>query len=100
MIQLRKGNPVFSDGTMEVADVQNDHVLGYLRHLDACRLLVLANFCEQEQEVSLNTIRLFLLDYSFEDLYSGEKIFAEKIELGPYQIRFLSTNCDASVEDI
>lgn len=99
LIQLRKDNPVFSNGMMGLADVENNHVLGYLRHQDASRLLVLANFSEQEQEISLNTVRLFLLDYSFEDLYSGEKIAAENIELGPYQIRFLSTRTENYTED-
>jgi hypothetical protein len=102
LTQLRKKYPLFSVGKMEVADVGNDHVLGYLRYQDASRILVLANFSEKEQVVPLNTIRLYLLDFSFIELYSGDIIDSESenIKLKPYHILFLSTVTDSSIGDL
>ncbi len=90
LVTLRKKYPVFGTGVMEVADIGNEHVLGYVRIKDAKRVLVLANFSEQEQIIPINTIRLFLLNYNYIDLDSDKIFNAENMTLGPCQICFLA----------
>jgi hypothetical protein len=60
LIELRKENPVFSAGELEVCRTANPHVLGYIRSTGNRKALVLANFSEQEQSVSLEGLGGFI----------------------------------------
>lgn len=75
---------------MEVIPTGNDHVFGYVRCNSDERLLVLANFTEQEQSIAANEVRLYGLGYRFTDLVSGRNIaLAEDIRLEPCQFVWL-----------
>jgi amylosucrase len=91
LIELRKGNPVFAGGQMEVIDTGSEHVLGFVRIRDVERCLVLANFSEQEQKIPANVLRLYGLSYNFKDLLSGESIALQDVQLNPYQFICLSS---------
>lgn len=50
LIDLRKTNPEFAGGTLQVVDTLNEHVLGFVRQSErGRRLLVFANFSERDQ---------------------------------------------------
>ncbi len=91
LIELRKSNPVFAGGHMEVIDTGSDHVLGYVRVRDLERCLVLANFSEQEQKIPANVLRLYGLSYSFKNLLTDEAIPLQDISLNSYQFICLSS---------
>jgi amylosucrase len=61
LIELRKGNAAFAGTVLEVIPTGNDHVLGFARAQGGRRVMVLANFSEQEQVVS----RALLERYAF-----------------------------------
>ena len=56
LIALRKGNPVFVGGELDVILTENVHVLGYTRLHDSQRAVVFANFSEDEQGISAKVI--------------------------------------------
>lgn len=85
LIVLRKTHPVFGGHQMQVVDTRNDHVLGYVRTNGGERVLVLANFSEEEQVVAANQLRLYGLSYTYTDLITGESIPLDDLTLGPYR---------------
>ncbi len=90
LIELRKNNPVFAGGNMEVIDSGSDHVLGFVRVHGLERCLVMANFSEQEQKIPANVLRLYGLSYNFQNLLTGERIPLQDIQLNSYQFICLS----------
>ena len=56
LIRLRKENPVFSGGELQVVETDNAHVLGYLHTHNGQRALILANFSEQRQTLSARVL--------------------------------------------
>ena len=68
MIAVRKKNAAFSGNLTEILSTGNDAVFGYLRTNPSSRILILANFSEDEQPVSANLLRLYGLGYQFTDL--------------------------------
>ena len=76
LIGLRKENPACGGGETEIIDTGNPHVLSYVRQHQGQRMVVLANFSEQEQRVAANELRLHGLGYSFTDLVSGRELEA------------------------
>lgn len=74
LIEIRKSNPVLGNGKTEIVDVGNPHVFGYVRQHQGQRLLILANFVEQEQHIAANELRLRGLSHTFTDLVTGEQI--------------------------
>ena len=52
LIALRKENWLFSNGTFEVIESENVHVLGYSMQNKKSRMLMFANFSEAEQTIS------------------------------------------------
>lgn len=85
LIRLRKEHEAFSGIELEVMDTDNEKVLGYIRKTDAQRLLIFANFSENEQVISANILRLYGLSYQFTDLMGGENIQLGDVALYPYQ---------------
>lgn len=75
LIQLRKGNEVFSGGRLRIVETENVHVLGFERRFAGRRALVFANFSEQEQ--TLPPQALILADgRALRPLY-GQAAFSE-----------------------
>jgi len=89
LIGLRKSWGVFSGGEMQVINTGNSSVLGYLRYHNSKRVLVFANFSEQDQTIPANILRLYGLSYAFEDLVTGEEISFENLALEPFQFACL-----------
>jgi glycosidase len=89
LIALRKAQPAFSGGELEVVDTGNAHVLGFVRSSAGQRLLVLANFSERQQTVAFNQLRLYGLSYRFRDLVTGAEIPLGDFTLEPYRFACL-----------
>jgi amylosucrase len=96
LIALRKECPALAGHLMTVIDPGNPHIFGYLRHHDAGRVLVLANFSEQEQVVAANVLRTQGLSYAFTDLVTRARItLRTDLALEPYQFVWLLAEGDA-----
>ena len=86
MISLRKESPALYGMDMELIQVPNPHVLGYLRKHEGHRLIVLANFCDTHVTLAGNRIRMVGLGRVFNDLLTGREFATgDTIELEPYQ---------------
>jgi amylosucrase len=91
LIELRKNCLAFGGNQLEVINTDNDHVLGYVRVAENDRLLVFANFSEQQQIVSANQLRLYGLSYEFKNLFDGEIFSLQDLVLEPYEFACLSS---------
>ncbi|MFN8443605.1 MAG: alpha-amylase family glycosyl hydrolase [Caldilineaceae bacterium] len=91
LIELRKATSGFAGNQMDVINVGNDHVFGYIRTYDGHRVVVLANFSEQPQQLPANEIRLYGLGYQFNELISGQamQLLGDTVYLEPYQALWL-----------
>ncbi len=90
LIELRKENPACGGGETEIIDTGNPHVFGYVRQHGGQRMMVFANFSEQEQRVASNELRLHGLGYRFADLVVGGEISAgADLVLEPLGFRWL-----------
>lgn len=88
-INIRKTNDVLSNGDMDVLDLGNEHVLGFVRFNDTKRAIVLANFSESDQLISEQIFRIYKdNDYLF-DLETRIKHQLEDLTLAPYEIKLL-----------
>jgi amylosucrase len=85
LIDLRKSNPAFNGGDLQLIDTGNEALLGYVRRAEGQRVLVLGNFSEAQQSVPANVLRLYGLGNQFQDLLSGENLSPGDLLLGPYQ---------------
>lgn len=52
LIELRKGNGVFSGGDLEVIPTENEHILGFARINSGKRAVIFANFSESQQTIA------------------------------------------------
>ncbi|MGA0845710.1 MAG: alpha-amylase family glycosyl hydrolase, partial [Luteolibacter sp.] len=90
MILLRKETPALAGMEMELIDLSNPHVLGFLRKHEGHRLIVLANFSDISVMINGNKIRMVGLGRRFCDLLSGHEVeTSERIALEPYQSLWL-----------
>lgn len=91
LIDLRKSTPAFAGNRMDVINVGNDHVFGYIRTHEGQRAVVLANFSEQPQQISANEVRLYGLGYNFHELIADHplQLLGNTIYLEPYQVLWL-----------
>ena len=83
LIRIHKEETAFAGNEMQVMNVGNDHILGYVRQNAGRRVLVLANFSEQAQTLSGNLLRLYGRGYTFTDLVTGQTLATGDFELGP-----------------
>ena len=91
LIGLRKELPALGGQQMALIATANEHVLGYVRIRDGNRLVVLANFCEQPQQLNGNHLRTAGLGRFFEDVISGTTFgTSDPVTLQPYQIVWLN----------
>ncbi|MGB8644546.1 MAG: alpha-amylase family glycosyl hydrolase, partial [Anaerolineae bacterium] len=70
LIAIRKGEAAFAGSDLQVMNIPNNDTLGFVRQAGNERVLVLANFSEQERALPHNLLRLYGLDYAFTDLIS------------------------------
>jgi amylosucrase len=91
LIRLRQDQPAIWDGAMEVIESGNPHLFGYVRHHGGQRLLVVANFAEEAQELDSNRLRVYGLGYNFVDLIGGGAVTAAgALRLRSYQCVWLT----------
>ncbi|MFZ6028007.1 MAG: amylosucrase [Chloroflexota bacterium] len=86
LIQLRKTQGAFCGSEMEVIPVQDNAILGFVRRHGTERVLVLANFSEEEQCVPANTLRIYGLNYAFTDLMRDTPLAFADVSLAPYEL--------------
>jgi len=91
LIALRKSLPALAGQDMELITTANEHVLGYVRVHEGHRIIVLANFSEDPQEIEGNKLRTTGLGRFFQDMID-DKTYAtsERLVLEPYQILWLN----------
>ncbi|MGB0485728.1 MAG: alpha-amylase family glycosyl hydrolase [bacterium] len=91
-LQLRRSLPVLSQGQTEFLNIRNDHVFAYIRHQDSQRLLLLCNFTERSQSVSLKELKVQGFSDQAQDLLTSQTLqLAEDLYLAPYQTYWLQT---------
>ena len=90
LIALRKSIPAFAGQNMELVNTSHPHLLGYLRIRERHRMVVLANFSEDQQSVEGNMLRTAGLGRFFEDVIQNRTYTtSEPVSLEPYQILWL-----------
>ncbi len=85
LLKIRQDNPAFSGSDLELIDTMNDHVLGYVRQSDDQRVLIFANFTENEQMITGNLIRYHSFGKKITNIISGDPIPIDDLHLEPYQ---------------
>jgi amylosucrase len=85
LARLRRDNPIFADGRLEVMDTGSPNLLGFLRTSGSERMLVFANFSEGPQLLSAYLLRVYGLSYQFENAASGEAVSLQDLPLAPYE---------------
>lgn len=88
LIRIRQTHPHFNGTQTQFVDVQNKHVLGFIRNQS---LFVLANFSEFSQTVSKRVLGAYWeLPTQITDLVSDTKLEnGDEIRLEPYQFMWL-----------
>lgn len=89
MVAIRNSHKAFSVGELTTISTDNIHILGFVRSDNTERILVLANFSEQEQSVPANLLRLYGFSFGFVDLTTGTRHLLEDIVLQPYHLTLL-----------
>lgn len=90
LIAARQGCRAFRDAGAEIVELGNDHVFAYVRQGAGARVLVLANFTEQEQVVDRNQLRIHGPGYEYTDLVTGDRVAADQdLVQTPYQFAWL-----------
>ncbi|MCC2110921.1 MAG: alpha-glucosidase C-terminal domain-containing protein, partial [Hyphomicrobiales bacterium] len=91
LAQVRQKTPALISSDTEIIDTGNEHAFGYFRHHGDQSLLILANFTEEEQQISGRHLRLLGWDKTFTDLIGGKTLTAtQKLVMEPYQFMVLS----------
>jgi amylosucrase len=85
LIEMRKAAPALAGGEMEVMELDNPGVFGYVRSSGGSRALVFANFTERPQRIPAQFLRLYGLGYGFVNLLSGAALPFADLELAPYE---------------
>jgi len=89
LIAIRKNNLVFSGQDTQMIDTGDEHVLGFIRHHQGERAIVLANFSEEVRHLPANLLRLYGQGAAFTNLLKDDALEKDVIELGPYQFTIL-----------
>ncbi len=90
LIVLRKQQPAISGNDTEFVETGNGHLFGYVRHGGGQRLLIVANFSDQPQEMDADRLRMYGPGYSFTDMIACQTLTAERpLRLEPYQCMWL-----------
>ena len=92
LISLRRKLTALGGIDMHIFDSHNPHVLGFAKSHQGNRLIVIANFSDNVQSLSGNTLRTAGLGRYFNDYISNETIpTSEALELQPYQLLWLES---------
>lgn len=90
LIAKRKELKAFTGDELDLIQTQNPHLIGYIRSHYGNRILVIANFSENEQQINGNLLRTRGLGRFFKDHISGETISTgEAVKIEPYQYLWL-----------
>lgn len=90
LFRERKQNPALTGSHMRLLPCDNSHTLSYLRWHDGHQLVVLANFSEKTQVVSLRALRTEGLSHFLKDVFTEEAYSTnEPITLEPYDLYWL-----------
>lgn len=91
LIALRKSLPALAGQEMELIATANEHVLGYVRFSEGNRLIILANFSDEPQEIEGNKLRTAGLGRFFQDMIEDKTYpTSENLLMEPYQILWLN----------
>ncbi len=98
LIRIRKVTAGFAGNQMEVIPIGSDPVFAFVRTHGRYRILVLANFTEQEQRLQPNELRLYGLGYSFWEHISDQPLLLgeESVRMEPYQVMWLESQKTSS----
>ncbi len=92
LIAIRKAQPAFFDGDMEVITTGNPHLFGYVRHHAGQRVLIIANFSEHPQLIDGNVLRMYGPGTTFVELNTGTELAIDGVlALEPYRFVWLET---------
>jgi glycosidase len=86
LINLRKGNPVFSNHQTEIVELSNPHVFCYTRKNDVDYVMVVANFSEKPQQIVFDDMPLGSYK-TLTDLDTKKRIESVNILLTPYDFK-------------
>jgi glycosidase len=89
LIELRQSTPALSGQDLQMMNLPNEHILGYVRSAGGERALVLANFSEKAQTIPGNYLRLYGLSYTYRDGLSGNLVQMDDLPLDPYEFLVL-----------
>lgn len=90
LIAVRKSQPAFRGVGMKLVDCNNPHLLGYLRHFEGDRIIVVANFSDNDQSLDGNLLRTVGFGRFFEDVISNEEVTTSgPIHLPAYKLLWL-----------
>lgn len=87
LIRIRKSNPVFKNLNIEILETNNPHVFGFIRKNNSEKVIVMANFTEQPQDINLD-FPLIVRDGYLVDLESNQRLNQEQVILLPYDLKF------------
>ena len=91
LLGLRRSVHAFSGADTEIFQTGSHSILGYIRHSDGERVVVLANFSENPQELDGNQLRLYGLGYEFVNLVTGKGVSSlQPLRLDAYQFVWLN----------
>lgn len=90
LVELRKKSPAFNGSRTEFIDVNNTHLLAFVRSAHGQRVLVIVNFSDEPQEMDANHLRLSGQSTRLTDLLRGELYTTRApLKLEPYQFVWL-----------
>jgi len=90
LVRLRKQQPALWGGEAEFVETGNPHLFGYVRHAGGQRVLIVANFSEQPQEMDGNQLRVYGPGYHVTDLITTQAYTASApLRLESYQCVWL-----------
>jgi amylosucrase len=90
IFQHRKSHPALTGNQMRLLSNENGHVLSFLRWNDSNMLVVLANFSDQTQSLSLRQLRTEGLSHFLKNMFSDQTVSTnDTIVLEPYDLLWL-----------
>ena len=89
LIHIRKNEPVFSGTDLRVININNPHVLGFIRSTNDQQALVIANFSEHPQFIIGDEFQSITKGTLYKNLQNNKEIMLEDVQLKPYQLLLL-----------
>jgi amylosucrase len=90
LVNLRKCNSIFAGGQLESIQTENEHVLGYIRSHAGKRVIVFANFSEQQQVLPARVLEQYGFSHGAKRLHGLSKLIkGENLSLAPYEFMVL-----------